>query len=169
VRLPDPLPAAARLPAGAGIVARGAGPAVLLSLARLARWKRRPLLLGGDPRGALRLHAGLHLPDRDPGLALLPFLAARRAGVPFALLTLAVHGGLAAMGRARRLRPDLVLLSPVFPTPSHPGAPALGPIRWALTARRLVNPVAALGGIRAGNAGRIPRFCAGFAAIGALS
>ena len=30
---------------------------------------------------------------------------------------------------------DAVLLSPVFPTRSHPGAPVLGPVRFRLLAR----------------------------------
>ncbi len=171
-RLPDPRAAAARLPRGAGVLARGAAPGVLAALARLCRRRGLVLLVGGDGRGALAHHAGLHLPDRAPAQGLLPFLLARRRGAPWAVLTLAVHGR-AGAARGRRLRADLALLSPAFPTASHPGAPALGPHAWAGLAARLGGPAAALGGVAAGTAGRLPRRgagrAAGLAAIGGLS
>lgn len=126
------------------------------------------LLVGGDGRAALAARAGLHLPDRVLARGLLPFLMARRAGAPWALLSMAVHGRV-ALARARRLRPDLGFVSPAFPTESHPGAPALGPLRWAALARRLPAPAVALGGVGARTAGRLPwARLAGLAAIGAL-
>lgn len=167
VRLPDPCGPASRLPAGAAVVARGLEGPVLARLARLARQRRLVLLMGGDGRAALRLgaSAGLHLPDREGTPGLLPFLLARRARGPAPrLLTVAAHGR-AGLARARRLRADAVILSPVFPTASHPGAPALGPWRWAALARRAGRPAVALGGVGPGNAGRLPRWAAGFAAI----
>jgi thiamine-phosphate pyrophosphorylase len=164
VRLPDPLAAASRLPRGAGVVARGMAPAPLAALARLARRRGLLLLVAGDGRAALRLRAGLHLPERGAA-GLLPFLAARRGGAPFARLSLAAHGR-AAAARARRLRPFLVFLSPAFPTASHPGAPALGPLRWGLAAARVAAPAAALGGVAPGTGWRLPRGrLAGVAAI----
>lgn len=169
VRLPDPLAVAARLPRGAGVVARGLAPAVLAALGRLARRRGLALVVAGDGRAGLALRAGMHLPDRRASRHLLPMLLARRAGAPGALLTMAAHGGPAAAARARRLRPDLVFLSPAFPTASHPGAPALGPLRWALAARRLGRgAVAALGGIAPGTIRRLPRGVAGVGAIGGL-
>jgi thiamine-phosphate pyrophosphorylase len=168
LRLPDPRAAAARLPRGQGVLARGAKRGVLRGLARLARARGLVLLVGGDGRAALRAQAGLHLPDRARARGLLPFLLARRAGAPWALLSLAVHGR-AALARARRLRPDLGFVSPAFPTESHPGAPALGPLRWAGLAALLPAPAVALGGVAPGTAGRLPvRVAAGLAAIGAL-
>ncbi len=168
VRLPDPRAAAARLPRGQGVLARGAKRGVLRGLARLARSRGLVLLVGGDGRAALRAHAGLHLPDRARARGLLPFLLARRAGAPWALLSVAVHGR-AALARARRLRPDLGFVSPAFPTESHPGAPALGPLRWAALASRLAVPAVALGGIGRHTAGRLAHArVAGLAAIGAL-
>lgn len=165
-RLPDPRAAAARLPPGAAVLARGLSPGVVAGLAALARRRRLRLLVAGDGRAALRIGAGLHLPDRRGTAGLLPFLLARRRrGL---LLTAAAHGR-AGLARARRLGADAVLLSPVFPTASHPGAPGLGPWRWAALARRAGRPVVALGGVAAGNAGRLPRWTAGLAAIGALS
>ncbi|HEY4254074.1 MAG TPA: thiamine phosphate synthase, partial [Roseomonas sp.] len=64
VRLPDPLAAAARLPRGAGVVARGLAPGMLAALARLARRRGLVLMVAGDGRTALRLRAGLHVPER---------------------------------------------------------------------------------------------------------
>ncbi len=167
-RLPDPRAAAARLPRGAGVVARAADPAVLDGLARIARRRGLVLVVSQRGRAALALGAGLHLPDRRGARHLLPVLLARRAGAPGAVLTMASHGGAAAAARARRLRPDLVFLSPAFPTASHPGAPALGPHRWARAARGLPGAVAALGGITPRSLRRLPRGLAGYGAIGGL-
>ncbi|WP_338147243.1 thiamine phosphate synthase [Neoroseomonas oryzicola] len=173
VRLPDPRDAAAALPRGAGVVARGAMPVVLAGLAQVARRRGLALLVGGDGRAALAVGGGLHLPDRRDAAGVLPFLAARRAGRPGAVLTLAAHGGARAAARARRLRPDLVFLSPLFPTASHPGAPVLGPLRWLAAAAALRRAAgvgaAALGGVAAGTARRAPRGAAGLAAIGGLA
>ena len=64
VRMPDPLATAARLPRGAGVLARGLAPQMLAALARLARCRGLVLLVGGDGRAALRHRAGLHVPER---------------------------------------------------------------------------------------------------------
>ena len=168
VRLPDPLAAAARLPRGAGVLARDLAAPVLLRLAALARRRGLVLLVAGDGRAALAARSGLHLPDRRRTRNVLPFLLARRAGAPRAVLTVAAHGGATSAARARRLRPDLAFLSPIFATRSHPGAAALGPLRWLAAARRLPVPAAALGGVAPGTAGRVPRRAAGIAAIDGL-
>ncbi len=165
VRLPDPSAGARRLPPGAGVLAREMGPAALSALARLCRARRLVLLVSGDGRAALRHKAGLHLPDRRPACFLLPFLAAWRRGAPGAILSLAAHGR-PGLARGRRLGADMLLLSPVFPTLSHPGAPALGVFRFAALAARAGRPVLALGGMTPRNARRVPGW--GFAAIGGL-
>jgi thiamine-phosphate pyrophosphorylase len=69
---------------------------------------------------------------------------------------------------AERARAALVFLSPVFPTSSHPGAPALGPTGFARLARRSRLPVVALGGMSAERA-RILRGAYGWAGIDAWS
>ena len=63
------------------------------------------------------------------------------------LLRLATAHSLRAIGAARRIGADAVLLSPVFATRSHPGAPTLGPVRFRLLARWADMPVIALGGM----------------------
>jgi thiamine-phosphate pyrophosphorylase len=78
------------------------------------------------------------------------------------LLTLASAHSLREIGVANRARADAVLLSPVFPTRSHPGALALGPMRFRLLAAHAKMPVIALGGMNARTASRLgwPRWAA---------
>lgn len=82
----------------------------------------------------------------------------RRAG----LLQLATAHDLREIGLAARLGADAVLLSPVFATHSHPGAPVLGAIRFRLLARRSRLPVIALGGMNESRARALdwPRWAA---------
>lgn len=170
-RLPDARKAVPGLAAGrrrgvGGVLARDQAAAVLPALARDCRQIGVALLIAGDGRAALRLRAGLHVPDRRVTAGLLPFLAARRAGAPWARLTVAVHGR-AGVARLHHLGADAGIVSPAFPTASHPGAPALGPYRWAKLAARVPRALA-LGGIEPATAGRLPRHCAGLMAIGAF-
>lgn len=62
-----------------------------------------------------------------------------------ALLRLVTVHSLRELRRARRA--DAVLLSPVFPTRSHPGGKVLGALRWKALARLSKVPVIALGGM----------------------
>lgn len=162
IRLPDPSPLLAGLPRGAAVVLRGATPEVAARVARLCRVLRLALLVSGEGRLALRLGAGLHVPDRAPTRGMLPFLLNRRG----AWLSAAVHGR-AGVARARRLGADAVLVSPVFATVSHPGARVLGPLRWAALAGGAGRPAVALGGMSAAAMRRLPpRLAAGWAGIG---
>lgn len=68
------------------------------------------------------------------------------------LLHLATAHNLEEIGLANRLGADGVLLSPVFPTNSHPGSGTLGPCRFRLLARHSCVPVIALGGMTADRA-----------------
>ncbi|WP_376097518.1 thiamine phosphate synthase [Roseomonas sp. CCTCC AB2023176] len=147
------------------MVARDLAPGLLRRLAALCRRRRLRLLISGDGRTALRLGAGLHLPDRRPVRHLLPFLLARRPGT---LLSAAAHGR-RGMSRAWSCGADAILLSPVFPTASHPGARGLGPLRWAALARRAGLPAIALGGMDPLRARRLPPIAAGWAAIDGLA
>ena len=60
---------------------------------------------------------------------------------------LATAHNLREIGQANRRGADAVLLSPVFPTRSHPNAQPLGGARFRLLARYSKFPVIALGGI----------------------
>lgn len=159
-RTPDPAALAARLPAGTVVSFRHyeVPPAERAALARavaaVARRRRLVLLVAADHRLAAAVGAdGLHLPE---GLArhgvLAPLLLWRRQRR--ALLTVAAHSP-AALARAAVLGADAALLSPVFPTRSHPGAATLGPRRFSLWAGAARLPVVALGGVTVATARRL--------------
>jgi len=120
-------------------------------LKRLCRARGHRIVLAAGPAQARRWGA-----DGSYG-------EARRS--PTARLA-TVHD-LAQIGRANRTGAALVLLSPVLPTRSHPGAAPLGAVRFLLLARRAAVPVIALGGMDRRRARRLPGF--GWAAIDGLS
>jgi thiamine-phosphate pyrophosphorylase len=62
---------------------------------------------------------------------------------------------------------SFLFVSPVFDTRSHPGARALGPLRFNLLARASRLPVIALGGMNRRRAARLQAY--GWAAIDALT
>jgi thiamine-phosphate pyrophosphorylase len=163
IRLPEPLPVARALARGSGVVLRHYGAPDRVALAaRLARLPGIVVLVAGDIGLAYAVRAqGLHLPEGSP-----PPPRLRRRGF---LITMAAHS-VPALRRARALGADAAVLSPVFPTASHPGARPLGPLRFAALARTAGLPVYALGGITAASARRLQRSGAiGFAAIGGLA
>jgi thiamine-phosphate pyrophosphorylase len=134
--------ALARLPRGSGLIYRHyhlPGPE------RLARF--RVLKRAARARGHVVILADSALTAREWGAdgvygaprALYP----RRAG----LAHLATAHNLAELGLAARLGADAALLSPVFPTRSHPGGAVLGAVRFRLLARQTRLPVIALGGM----------------------
>lgn len=150
----------ARLPRGAAVLLRDLPDAAARRAARAARRRGLVPVVAGDGRLALALGAGLHLPDRRATRHLLPFLLNRRGR----LLSLAVHGR-AGVARVRRLRAGAALVSPAFATASHPGAPGLGPLRWAALARGLPCAALALGGMDRHRARLLGRRAWGWAAI----
>ena len=71
---------------------------------------------------------------------------------------------------AERDGANLLFLSPVYPTASHPGAPTLGLARFAWLARRTELPVIALGGMNPARGRRLASFGAyGWAGIDAFA
>jgi thiamine-phosphate pyrophosphorylase len=72
----------------------------------------------------------------------------RHGGRGLGLRTASAHS-LRELKAAERAGADLVFLSPVFATRSHPGAQALGPLRFGLIARHARVPLVALGGMDA--------------------
>ena len=101
------------------------------ALARLARRYGHMVVLAAEPRLARRWRA-----DASYGPAM-------QAAFPH----LATAHSLAELARASRTGAAAILLSPVFPTRSHPGAAALGPVRFRMLAGRVPAPVIALGGM----------------------
>ena len=136
--------AIAKLPRGSGVIFRhhhlGAG-ARRARLAQVARWCRR---------------FGHRLESAGEGY-----------GPPAPHRRLATAHSLREIGRANRWGPAAVLLSPVFPTRSHPGGKPLGTVRFRLLAARSEAPVIALGGMTRKRARQLPGYA--WAAIDGLS
>jgi thiamine-phosphate pyrophosphorylase len=119
-------------------------------LRRIARRHGHTVVLAGPPRTARAWRAdGAY--GSPASLACGP-----------ALLRLATAHSTREIAAAHRARADAVLLSPVFPTRSHPGAVALRPVRFRLLAAYAQAPVIALGGMTAHRAWclRWPRWAA---------
>ena len=169
-RLADPLPALDRLPPGSAVILRHYDAPDRRPLAAKVAARCRQLGLKFLVAGAWRLaaHVGAD------GLHLAAYLA-RRGPEPGArlwlkrktrFLTVAAHGA-RGLARARFIRADAALLSPVFATASHPGVRPLGLTRAAMLIRAARLPVMALGGIALEDAHMLRgRGFAGVAGIG---
>ena len=124
------------LPRGAGIVFRhhatsGAGRRALFEqVARMARRKHLVLIRAGAERLG-RGEAGVHGKGRLTGPGLRTWPAHSRAQ--------AIAG--------KRAGADVLFVSPIHPTRSHPGAKALGPLRAAGIGQGLGLTIIALGGM----------------------
>ena len=140
--------ALAALPRGSGLIYRhyhlspSERRARFDRLARLARRHGHRLILAGSAAQARAWRA-----DGAYGSP------ATLAHGPASLRLVTAHS-LTEIARARNARADAILLSPVFATRSHPGAPTLGPLRFRLLAARAGLPVIALGGMSTARACR---------------
>ena len=150
------LAAAAALPPGSGIVVRDDDRApgdrwrLVRRLARIAKTRNLLLLLAGPPALARRWGAGgVHLRRHHAKHAP----QARRLGL---IVSMPVHDPREAHA-ARRARADLAFVSPLHPTRSHPGAPALGRAAWLGLARLSGARPVALGGLTPARARAPPR------------
>jgi thiamine-phosphate pyrophosphorylase len=137
---------ASLLPPESGIVlrhdslGRGARWRLLRRLVRVARARGLTVLIAGAPDTAHRWGAdGVHLRQLDARRAA----QAHRLGL---IVTMPVHDARESR-RARRAKADGVFISPLYPTRSHPGAPALGPAAWLRLARHTGGQPIALGGM----------------------
>ncbi len=137
-REPDVLGAIARLPRQSGIIFRHyATPqlerrALFRAVLKAARRYRHVVLLAGEPGQAGQWGAdGAH--DRS-------------ARASMGLRTMAVHS---AKERALAVRTaaDLIFVSPIYPTSSHPGRRALGAVRMGMVAGPRRARTIALGGM----------------------
>lgn len=154
------------LPAGAAVILRDydLAPRARFGLARRLRaatgLRGVLFLVADDPAMAAAVGAdGVHY----PAWRLRAAAAHRRVGV----VSAACHDG--AELRAAAAFADLALLSPVFPTASHPSAPHLGLAQFRELVRTAGLPVLALGGVAAETAPLLAGSgAAGLAAIGAF-
>ena len=130
-----------RLPRGSGLIFRhyhllpGPRRARFDRLAQVARRRRHRIALSGTARQALawRADAAYGPPER----------LARGPAMP----RLVTAHSLRELARARRSRASAIVLSPVFPTRSHPGGRPLGRLGYRRLAARAGHPVIALGGL----------------------
>ncbi len=131
----------ASLPRGSGLVFRhyhlpaDKRRARFMQLVRIARRHGHCVALSGTARQARQWGA-----DAAYGS---PEAITRGPALP----RLVTAHGLAEIARARRARASAIVLSPVFPTRSHPGGKVLGPIRFRLLSALAKAPVLALGGM----------------------
>jgi len=153
-----------RLPRGAGIVfrhytlARAERRRRFEQVRSIARARKLVLVLAGGRRDAIGWRAdGWHsgTPHLSPMRTRLRTAPAHTLRESFA---------------ARRVDSDLVFVSPVFETRSHPGARSLGPLRFGQIATASGTIVIALGGMTARRHRRLVELgAAGWAAIDAWS
>jgi thiamine-phosphate pyrophosphorylase len=144
------------LPRGSGFIYRHYH---LPPAQRVARWFE--LLRLARARAHVAVLADSALTAREWGADGL--YGAPRALYPTRnLLTLATAHSLREIGEANRVHANAVMVSPVFPTRSHPGELALGPLRFRLLAAHARMPVIALGGMTALRAAALgwPRWAA---------
>lgn len=167
VRLADPVPAVLALPRGATVILRHYDApdraSMAHALAALCRRRRIRFLVAGDARLARAVRAdGIHLPENQLRRGFRRWQLWR---LPGWWVSAAAHGR-TAVHRAEAAGVDMVLLSPVFPTRSHPGARTLGAVRFAGLRRIAGIPVFALGGIGPETVRRA--VCDGVAGIGGI-
>jgi thiamine-phosphate pyrophosphorylase len=152
------LPAIRALPKGSGIIFRHYGleptarRALFEAVRTIARRNRHLLLLSGNHHGWGE--AGRH---------------GRRAARKSGIHTAPAHS-IRERVAAERAGADLLFVSPVFATLSHPGASGLGRIRFGLMIRSAKRPVIALGGMDAKRARSLKTLgIYGWAAISSLA
>lgn len=143
-RLPDPEAAIEQLPAGSIVILRDYEAPNRLALATSLRQVSRKagcwFLVAGDAALARTVKAdGIHLPEH-----MLRHKPLNLRG--FSLVSAACHNR-GALRRASILGVGLAIVSPVFPTESHPGASTLGIHRLSRLISGQGIAVAALGGI----------------------
>ncbi len=159
----DLLPAIKRLRCGSGVIFRHydlAAPdrkALFGRVRRLCRQRGHILLLAGDQRTAQRWHADGYHARAD----------ARRS--KHMVHSAPVHNR-RELAQARRFGADMILLSPVFTTASHPGARPLGRTAFMALAEQCAGmAVIALGGMTQRSAATLDkRRIHGWAAIDAF-
>ncbi|MBT3764464.1 MAG: thiamine phosphate synthase [Rhodospirillales bacterium] len=167
-RTPDPVTAINRLPEGAGVIFRHYGVPNRKEIARtlvpVCRHRRITLLIAEDWRLAAEINAdGVHLPEH-----IVPTWrgGGNKIGRNNFMVTAAAHSQ-RSLWNAARAGVDAVLVSPVFPTVSHPENRPLGITQFSNMCRISPVPVYALGGITQDKLTRLQNSgCVGVAGIG---
>jgi thiamine-phosphate pyrophosphorylase len=148
-RLPDPSIVAAGLRTACGLVVRHPEAAQRLHLTQKTMANRRSarvkVVVSQDWRLAVLLRAdGVHIPESDVTCVPVGLRMWRRSGRR--LITTSAHSE-RGIRRAQRLHPDIIFVSPIFPTPSHPKRKSLGVMWLARACRKSSLAIGALGGV----------------------
>ena len=151
-----------RLPAHSGIVLRNYGSkdrkTIIKNVLRIAKRKNFMVLMASHPRVHGNIN-GLHLPKWEYKC---------RRNTKEQIISVSAHS-LKDKRKIINTKADIIFLSSVFHTNSHPKRKHLGIIRFGLLARSLARPVIALGGINNKNIKKLKHFpISGVAAIEAL-
>jgi len=170
-RVPDPINIIRSLPKGTAVILRHYAVSnrdeLAKELKKICQDCSLYLFVAADARLANKVAAhGLHLRERD----LLSPDPCQRLWIQTAgrFVTAAVHSERTLLF-ASKMGVNAALVSPVFPTKSHPGEPAMGILRLSGMSRLSRLPVVALGGITDTNACRLAgSACSGIAAVGGL-
>jgi thiamine-phosphate pyrophosphorylase len=159
----DLLRAVSRLPWGSVIVLRHYGLSqrdrrhLFIRLRERGRSRHLKILVAGDPALARSWDADGHHGRAPAGLRQRDWLHSAP-----------VHN-MRELRDAERSGADVLMISPLFPTRSHPGSASLGVGRFAALVRAATVPVLALGGIHPRHAHLVRQLGAqGFAAIDGL-
>ncbi|UTW59072.1 thiamine phosphate synthase [Kordiimonas sp. SCSIO 12603] len=165
-RVPDIVSACSRLPAGSIIICRDYHHVdrrgFAAELRAITRENNQFLMVAGDIELAHYVGAdGYHMPEyqlkKPPNLADLGLVSA------------ACHTR-QSLKKAERLAVDFALMSPVFPTASHPGIQHIGVHRLKRIIEGVKVPVVALGGVNRNTVGALKGLpLIGIAAIDAFS
>ena len=160
-RTPNVLALGELLPQGSGLIYRHFGHAHRLetayALARIAKLKRLKLLIGNDPHLASKIGAdGVHWSENN-------LESAKYWRRKFNLMTGAAHCRMAIF-RAQKSGVDAALFSAVFPSNSPSAGTPVGALKLRAHTRLAALPIYGLGGVNAGNMGKIASYN-GIAAI----
>ena len=151
-----------RLPTYSGIVLRNycskERKTIIKSVLRIAKRKNFTVLMASHPRAHGNIN-GLHLPKWEYKC---------RRNTKEQIISVSAHS-LKDKRKIINTKADIIFVSSVFHTNSHPKRKHLGIIRFGLLARSLARPVIALGGINNKNIKKLKHFpISGVAAIEAL-
>ena len=170
-RAPNPLPVISKLKPGTGVILRHYNSKSRLELGfeirEICKKNQLTFIVARDFSLGGKLGAdGMHLPEH---VLLSPPLEIQLGGRrPNKILTAAAHSYKSLL-KCAALTINAALLSPVFPTQSHPGQPQLGVNKFQKLANQASVPVYALGGINDKTAHRLKNSSAvGIAGISAL-
>ena len=134
----------AKIPQNSGIVIRNYLSEdrlkIIESIRRNSKRKNLTLLIG-EKSNRIRDISGLHLPK---------WHYQKRKINKKQILSISAHG-IIDKRRIINSKADLIFLSPIFRTSSHPNSRPLGTIKFGLIARQFSKPVIALGGINKNN------------------